>query len=179
MYSVCIICCVLCSKWGKSVKRVENNLALEWLSACWSAVLQKKRMRKKANWSVAGGLADILKACQEITAGRGERCCASSSFDARYWAASGKKKADICVSRRLSELNLPCSPSWPEQLGAEDPERRCGWEAGRRAPRGRGRLGADGASEWRRHGDEQLLPGALQRWRSHAGLHRYEPDSSL
>ncbi|KAG7216963.1 hypothetical protein INR49_001617, partial [Caranx melampygus] len=36
----------------------------------YSTVLQKKRMRKKANWSHAGGPIDILKACQEITAGR-------------------------------------------------------------------------------------------------------------
>ncbi|TNN81647.1 Guanine nucleotide-binding protein-like 1 [Liparis tanakae] len=36
----------------------------------YSTVLQKKRMRKKADWSHAGGPLDILKACQEITAGR-------------------------------------------------------------------------------------------------------------
>ncbi|KAK7887034.1 hypothetical protein WMY93_026655 [Mugilogobius chulae] len=35
-----------------------------------STVLQKKRMRKKANWSHAGGPLDILKACQDITAGK-------------------------------------------------------------------------------------------------------------
>ncbi|KAI3361158.1 hypothetical protein L3Q82_013362, partial [Scortum barcoo] len=36
----------------------------------YSTVLQKKRMRKKGDWSHAGGPTDILKACQEITAGR-------------------------------------------------------------------------------------------------------------
>ncbi|XP_033979886.1 guanine nucleotide-binding protein-like 1 [Trematomus bernacchii] len=36
----------------------------------YSTVLQKKRMRKKADWSHAGGPLDILKACQEITAGK-------------------------------------------------------------------------------------------------------------
>ncbi|XP_076010806.1 guanine nucleotide-binding protein-like 1 [Genypterus blacodes] len=36
----------------------------------YSTVLQKKRMRRKGNWSHAGGPTDILKACQEITAGR-------------------------------------------------------------------------------------------------------------
>lgn len=41
------------------------------LSVCWNIVLQKKRMRRKADWSKAGGPIDILKACQEITAGRG------------------------------------------------------------------------------------------------------------
>lgn len=35
-----------------------------------STVLQKKRMRRKADWSHAGGPIDILKACQEITSGR-------------------------------------------------------------------------------------------------------------
>lgn len=36
----------------------------------YSTVLQKKRMRRKAGWSQAGGPIDIMKACQEITAGR-------------------------------------------------------------------------------------------------------------
>ncbi|XP_058504864.1 guanine nucleotide-binding protein-like 1 isoform X1 [Solea solea] len=36
----------------------------------YSTVLQKKRMRRKADWSNAGGPLDILKACREITAGR-------------------------------------------------------------------------------------------------------------
>ncbi|KAJ0066336.1 hypothetical protein NL108_011168, partial [Boleophthalmus pectinirostris] len=36
----------------------------------YSTVLQKKRMRKKGNWSHAGGPLDILKACQDITAGK-------------------------------------------------------------------------------------------------------------
>uniref|UniRef100_A0A7N8XFL2 Guanine nucleotide-binding protein-like 1 n=1 Tax=Mastacembelus armatus TaxID=205130 RepID=A0A7N8XFL2_9TELE len=36
----------------------------------YSTVLQKKRMRRKADWNNAGGPIDILKACQEITAGR-------------------------------------------------------------------------------------------------------------
>ncbi|XP_068426723.1 guanine nucleotide-binding protein-like 1 [Clinocottus analis] len=36
----------------------------------YSTVLQKKRMRKKADWSHAGGPIDILKACRDITAGR-------------------------------------------------------------------------------------------------------------
>ncbi|XP_061803691.1 guanine nucleotide-binding protein-like 1 [Nerophis lumbriciformis] len=36
----------------------------------YSTVLQKKRMRRKADWSYAGGPTEILKACQEITAGR-------------------------------------------------------------------------------------------------------------
>ncbi|XP_019948555.1 guanine nucleotide-binding protein-like 1 [Paralichthys olivaceus] len=36
----------------------------------YSTVLQKKRMRRKADWSHGGGPTDILKACQEITAGR-------------------------------------------------------------------------------------------------------------
>ncbi|KAK5621160.1 hypothetical protein CRENBAI_012607 [Crenichthys baileyi] len=36
----------------------------------YNTVLQKKRMRRKADWSRAGGLLDILKACQEITAGK-------------------------------------------------------------------------------------------------------------
>uniref|UniRef100_A0A1A7Y148 Guanine nucleotide-binding protein-like 1 n=1 Tax=Iconisemion striatum TaxID=60296 RepID=A0A1A7Y148_9TELE len=38
--------------------------------ASYSTVLQKKRMRRKADWSHAGGLKDIFKACQDITAGR-------------------------------------------------------------------------------------------------------------
>lgn len=41
------------------------------LSLCGLAVLQKKRMRRTAGWSQAGGPTEILKACQEITAGRG------------------------------------------------------------------------------------------------------------
>ncbi|KAM6995417.1 guanine nucleotide-binding protein-like 1 [Tautogolabrus adspersus] len=36
----------------------------------YSTVLQKKRMKRKADWNYAGGPIDILKACQEITAGR-------------------------------------------------------------------------------------------------------------
>ncbi|XP_051262171.1 guanine nucleotide-binding protein-like 1 [Dicentrarchus labrax] len=36
----------------------------------YSTVLQKKRVRKHAGWSHAGGPIDILKACQDITAGR-------------------------------------------------------------------------------------------------------------
>ncbi|KAM9310230.1 LOW QUALITY PROTEIN: guanine nucleotide-binding protein-like 1 [Pholidichthys leucotaenia] len=36
----------------------------------YSTVLQKKRMRRKADWSHAGGPLDILKACQEITSGK-------------------------------------------------------------------------------------------------------------
>lgn len=36
----------------------------------YSTVLQKKRMRTKANWSHAGGPLDILRACQEITTGK-------------------------------------------------------------------------------------------------------------
>ncbi|XP_015226287.1 PREDICTED: guanine nucleotide-binding protein-like 1 [Cyprinodon variegatus] len=36
----------------------------------YNTVLQKKRMRKKADWSRPGGLIDIFKACQEITAGK-------------------------------------------------------------------------------------------------------------
>ncbi|XP_053182404.1 guanine nucleotide-binding protein-like 1 [Scomber japonicus] len=36
----------------------------------YSTVLQKKRMRRKADWSQAGGPTDILKACQELTEGR-------------------------------------------------------------------------------------------------------------
>ncbi|GAA6229281.1 guanine nucleotide-binding protein-like 1 [Lates japonicus] len=36
----------------------------------YSTVLQKKRMRRKTDWSHAGGPIDIMKACQEITAGR-------------------------------------------------------------------------------------------------------------
>ncbi|KAM3613725.1 uncharacterized protein V6R79_004265 [Siganus canaliculatus] len=36
----------------------------------YSTVLQKKRMRRTADWSHAGGPLDILKACQDITAGR-------------------------------------------------------------------------------------------------------------
>nr|XP_020466580.1 guanine nucleotide-binding protein-like 1 [Monopterus albus] len=36
----------------------------------YSTVLQKRRMRKKADWNNAGGPIEILKACQEITAGR-------------------------------------------------------------------------------------------------------------
>uniref|UniRef100_A0A3Q3WYX8 Guanine nucleotide-binding protein-like 1 n=1 Tax=Mola mola TaxID=94237 RepID=A0A3Q3WYX8_MOLML len=36
----------------------------------YSTVLQKKRMRRNAGWSKAGGPLDIMKACQEITAGR-------------------------------------------------------------------------------------------------------------
>lgn len=35
------------------------------------SVLQKKRLRSKAGWGKAGGPLDIMKACQEITAGRG------------------------------------------------------------------------------------------------------------
>ncbi|XP_068179426.1 guanine nucleotide-binding protein-like 1 [Antennarius striatus] len=35
----------------------------------YSTVLQKKKMRRKAGWSQAGGPIDILKACQDITAG--------------------------------------------------------------------------------------------------------------
>ncbi|XP_061770820.1 guanine nucleotide-binding protein-like 1 [Nerophis ophidion] len=36
----------------------------------YSTVLQKRRMRRKADWSQAGGPTEILKACQDITAGR-------------------------------------------------------------------------------------------------------------
>lgn len=36
----------------------------------YSTVLQKKRMRKTAGWGAAGGPIDIMKACQEITAGK-------------------------------------------------------------------------------------------------------------
>lgn len=36
----------------------------------YSTVLQKKRMRKKSSWGQAGGPIHILRACQEITAGR-------------------------------------------------------------------------------------------------------------
>ncbi|XP_034030342.1 guanine nucleotide-binding protein-like 1 [Thalassophryne amazonica] len=36
----------------------------------YNTVLQKKRLRRKADWSHAGGPIDILKACQEITAGK-------------------------------------------------------------------------------------------------------------
>ncbi|XP_061573115.1 guanine nucleotide-binding protein-like 1 [Cololabis saira] len=36
----------------------------------YNTVLQKKRMRKKADWNHAGGLIDIFKSCQEITVGR-------------------------------------------------------------------------------------------------------------
>uniref|UniRef100_A0A1A8JL38 Guanine nucleotide-binding protein-like 1 n=1 Tax=Nothobranchius kuhntae TaxID=321403 RepID=A0A1A8JL38_NOTKU len=36
----------------------------------YSTVLQKRRMRRKADWSRAGGLKDLFKACQDITAGR-------------------------------------------------------------------------------------------------------------
>uniref|UniRef100_A0A673BNS3 Guanine nucleotide-binding protein-like 1 n=1 Tax=Sphaeramia orbicularis TaxID=375764 RepID=A0A673BNS3_9TELE len=36
----------------------------------YSTVLQKKRMRRKADWSHAGGPLEILKACQDITAGK-------------------------------------------------------------------------------------------------------------
>ncbi|KAF6722011.1 Guanine nucleotide-binding protein-like 1 [Oryzias melastigma] len=36
----------------------------------YSTVLQKKRTRKKPDWSHAGGLIDIFKSCQEITSGR-------------------------------------------------------------------------------------------------------------
>ncbi|KAI7806343.1 guanine nucleotide-binding protein-like 1 [Triplophysa rosa] len=36
----------------------------------YSTVLQKKRMRKNAGWSQAGGPIHIMRACQEITAGR-------------------------------------------------------------------------------------------------------------
>ncbi|KAG7277910.1 hypothetical protein CRUP_004689 [Coryphaenoides rupestris] len=36
----------------------------------YSTVLQKKRTRKKPGWSQAGGPIDIMKACQEITAGK-------------------------------------------------------------------------------------------------------------
>ncbi|CAF97816.1 unnamed protein product, partial [Tetraodon nigroviridis] len=35
-----------------------------------STVLQKRRIRSKAGWGKAGGPLDIMKACQEITAGR-------------------------------------------------------------------------------------------------------------
>lgn len=35
------------------------------------SVIQKKRIRSKAGWGKAGGPLDIMKACQEITAGRG------------------------------------------------------------------------------------------------------------
>nr|XP_055067193.1 guanine nucleotide-binding protein-like 1 [Misgurnus anguillicaudatus] len=36
----------------------------------YSTVLQKRRMRKKAGWSLAGGPIHIMRACQEITAGK-------------------------------------------------------------------------------------------------------------
>ncbi|KAA0703185.1 Guanine nucleotide-binding protein-like 1 GTP-binding protein HSR1 [Triplophysa tibetana] len=36
----------------------------------YSTILQKKRMRKNAGWSKAGGPIHIMRACQEITAGR-------------------------------------------------------------------------------------------------------------
>lgn len=49
------------------------------LPVCWLVVLQKKRMRRKADWGHAGGPLDILKACQEITAGRGG-CLSTLNF---------------------------------------------------------------------------------------------------
>lgn len=36
-----------------------------------TAVLQKRRMRRKGGWGQAGGPIQILRACQEITAGKG------------------------------------------------------------------------------------------------------------
>ncbi|MEQ2201938.1 hypothetical protein XENOCAPTIV_020962, partial [Xenoophorus captivus] len=49
---------------------LKGSLFLLYLSSVSLKVLQKKRMRKKADWSRAGGLIDIFKACQEITAGK-------------------------------------------------------------------------------------------------------------
>lgn len=45
-----------------------------------ATVLQKKRMRRKGGWGQAGGPIHILRACQEITAGKGRTrppydCC--------------------------------------------------------------------------------------------------------
>lgn len=41
-------------------------------SSCLAAVFQKRRMRRKGGWGQAGGPIHILRACQEITAGKGQ-----------------------------------------------------------------------------------------------------------
>ena len=46
---------------------------------CCSPVLQKKALRKKAGCCQAGGPTDIMKACREITAGKGEASSARGS----------------------------------------------------------------------------------------------------
>lgn len=51
---------------------------------CWLSGLQKKRMRRKAGWGKAGGPLDIMKACQEITAGKGDP--ASQTTPPLCWA---------------------------------------------------------------------------------------------
>ncbi|XP_069551695.1 guanine nucleotide-binding protein-like 1 [Brachyistius frenatus] len=65
----------------------------------YSTVLQKKRMRKKADWSHAGGPTDILKACQEISSGR---------VDLSSWEQKIQRDADA------EQLD----GEWPEE-GAE------------------------------------------------------------
>lgn len=56
------------------------------LSVSWFIVLQKKRMRRAADWSHAGGPIEILKACQEITAGRGEHLSAHTILHTHHEA---------------------------------------------------------------------------------------------
>ncbi|XP_029308061.1 guanine nucleotide-binding protein-like 1 isoform X1 [Cottoperca gobio] len=56
----------------------------------YSTVLQKKRMRRKADWSHSGGPLDILKACQEITAGRVDL----SSWEKKIMRDAGAQRLD-------------------------------------------------------------------------------------
>lgn len=88
---------------------------------CWLSGLQKKRMRRKAGWGKAGGPLDIMKACQEITAGKGNPASQSTRLGSTgVWLRSplcrGMNMCSFC-----SILHL-CALSRPLQLGAEDSE---------------------------------------------------------
>lgn len=63
--SFCLICQI-----ASVVGKGEAYLAFK-TNFLMLSVLQKKRMRSKATWGKAGGPLDIMKACQEITTGRG------------------------------------------------------------------------------------------------------------
>ncbi|XP_049586296.1 guanine nucleotide-binding protein-like 1 isoform X1 [Syngnathus scovelli] len=58
----------------------------------YSTVLQKKRMKRKTDWNHGGGPAEILKSCQEITAGR---------VDLSNWEC--KIQADIVAEQQGEE----------------------------------------------------------------------------
>lgn len=159
----------------------ETFVALR-LSIWWLSVLQKKKMRRNAGWSKAGGPLDIMKACQEITAGRGTALPQFSILSRNLGIMETPGLWDswylhICAHPQCSFITT-CFLSWLIQLGAENSERCLCWATGWRLARWK-RVGPDGASKWQHYGDEQSIPRALQRWSSHAGLYRYTSEFSL